>query len=122
MTSLGWVMGAISEAVAVDVRSVATAVNVELSCENDSGDEGEEDGQGISHDDGNCWNGLGNCTADTDNQDDPAEDCYEHGIVDTRWVPGEGFRNDVSNESSDEKDPNELDTSEHELNDIHFCG
>jgi len=44
VASLGWVMGAVGEAVACYVGIVAAAVNVELGGEDHSSNEGEEDG------------------------------------------------------------------------------
>jgi hypothetical protein len=89
--------------------AVAAAVDSKLSSEDNSGDEGQKGGDRV-HNDQNDWDRQtlhhGRNTAIDQYQ--PAENADEDRIVDTRWVSGESFSDDISNQRGCKKRPEEL--------------
>ncbi|KFY23573.1 hypothetical protein V493_05755, partial [Pseudogymnoascus sp. VKM F-4281 (FW-2241)] len=88
-------------------------------CGDDTSDEGEHGSQGVE-DEQNQGNGDGfdEGSGHAEDPDEPAEDDGEHGIVGRRTVGGLAGEN-VTDESCEEENPEELEAAEGDLNDAH---
>jgi len=95
--ALGWVVGACCERIFCGVRSVITVVSSELSSQNNTSNECKENRQTISDKEADRnQEGLHESGRQAVEEDKPAEDGNEHGIVDSSWVAAESISDDIA--------------------------
>jgi len=109
VAALAGVAGSVGEEVGFYVCGITAAVHMQLRSEHDTGDKGEDQGEGIEGDeqdrDGEAFHEGGEETID---EDEPAPDGDEDGVIDGGWVSRRGVGDDISDQCGNEEHPEEL--------------
>lgn len=118
-----WVVRAVGSWVVEGVAIVAARVNTELGSENNTGNEGEESGQQVENTEDE-WDGerIHESGGETIEDIKETEDADEDGIVDVAWVTSESRSDDITDETGDDDQEDQLNDSEDELRELHLDG